>query len=77
MYLKAGLVHCDLSPFNILYDNNNEPCIIDLGQGVLRDHPRSYDFLKRDIQNIVSYFKKYQIHDDPHKIYKEITGKIW
>jgi len=76
MYLNAGLVHCDLSSFNILY-HNKEPCIIDLGQGILRDHPRSYDFLKRDIQNIVSYFKKYQIHDDPHKIYKEITGKIW
>ncbi|OYT29703.1 serine protein kinase RIO [Thermoplasmatales archaeon ex4572_165] len=76
MYLKAELVHCDLSPFNILY-HNNEPCIIDLGQGVLRDHPRSYEFLKRDIQNIISYFKKYQIHEDPHKIYQEITGKKW
>ena len=76
MYLKAGLVHCDLSSFNILY-HNNEPNIIDLGQGVLRDHPLSNDFLKRDIQNIVSYFKKYQIHEDAHKIYQEITGKIW
>jgi len=76
MYLKAGLVHSDLSPFNILY-YKNEPCIIDLGQGVLRDHPLSYDFLKRDIENIVSYFKKYQINEDSHKIYQEITGKKW
>jgi RIO kinase 1 len=76
MYSKVSLVHSDLSPFNILYFKH-KPFIIDLGQGVLTDHPNAHEFLKRDIQNIVSFFKKYQIIEDPKKIYQRITSKKW
>ena len=73
MYHKARLVHADLSPFNILiYDN--KPYIIDLGQGVLLDHPSAQEFLKRDIYNIVSYFRKYNIKKNWEEIYKKIIG---
>jgi len=72
MYQKAHLVHCDLSPYNILVFNNTY-YIIDLGQGVLLDHPQSKVFLKRDIENITTYFKKYQITEDPIKIYNKIV----
>jgi len=72
MYKKAGLVHADISSFNILIYKNN-PYIIDLGQAVLIDHPNSNDFLKRDISNIVNYFKKYNIKADIEQIYNKIT----
>jgi len=76
MYKKAKLVHSDMSAFNVLmYDN--KPYLIDLGQGVLLEHPRAYEFLKRDIYNIVSYFKKFNIKADEKQIYMDITKKEW
>jgi len=73
MYNKAELVHGDISAYNILI-HKNKPYLIDLGQGVLTEHPNALDFLKRDIQNIVKYFKKYNIKADENKIYKKITN---
>lgn len=57
LYNRAGLVHADLSEFNILYDRE-EPIIIDMGQSVTLDHPMARKFLERDISNIAHYFKK-------------------
>lgn len=74
MYQQANLVHSDLSPFNVLI-HQKRPYIIDLGQGVLLDHPSSDAFLKRDIRSIVSHFKKYDIHEDENNIYNSITRK--
>ena len=60
MYTEAELVHSDLSAFNVLI-YRKRPYLIDLGQGVLLEHPNAHEFLKRDIYNIVHYFKKYDI----------------
>jgi RIO kinase 1 len=78
MYNKIRLVHSDLSPYNILY-HNKKPYLIDLGQAVLLDHPKSIFFLKRDINNIVRYFKKYDIIANEKQIFNDITlpvGKV-
>jgi RIO kinase 1 len=56
LYHRAGLVHADLSEFNVLYDG--EPVIIDMGQSVTLDHPMARKFLERDIFNLAHYFKK-------------------
>jgi RIO kinase 1 len=74
MYKKAELVHSDISAFNILYFKK-KPYLIDLGQGVLLEHPNALEFLKRDLTNIVKFFKKYNILADADKIYKEIINK--
>jgi len=74
MYKKAELVHSDLSAFNVLI-HRKHPYLIDLGQGVLLEHPQAQEFLKRDIHNIVNYFKKYNIRRDENVIYKNITKK--
>lgn len=62
---KAGLVHADLSEFNILIQDAGtrkaRPRIIDVGQGVLRNHPMSMEFLTRDIKNFTAYFKRQQL----------------
>ena len=74
MYNKAELVHGDISAFNVLM-HGNQPYLIDLGQGVLLEHPNALEFLKRDIHNIVSYFKKFNIQADENKIYNDIIKK--
>ena len=74
MYRKAGLVHGDISAYNVLI-HENKPYIIDLGQGVLNEHPNALDYLKRDIHNIVNYFKKFGIRADEDKIFEKITKK--
>lgn len=56
LHNRAGLVHADLSEFNILYDG--EPVLIDMGQAVTLDHPNAMEFLKRDISNLVRFFRE-------------------
>ena len=74
MYNKANLVHGDLSVFNILM-HEDKPYIIDLGQGVLIEHPQADDFLKRDIRNLVKFFNKYNIRADEKQTYNDIVKK--
>lgn len=71
MYKKAGIVHADLSAYNILM-YQDRPYIIDVGQGVLLEHSLSLEFLKRDIHNIVRYFAKYNIKRDEKEIFEQI-----
>lgn len=54
--VKTGLVHSDLSAYNILF--LDKPYIIDFSQAVPLRHPLAKDFLKRDLKNINFYFKK-------------------
>jgi len=68
------LVHADLSAFNILL-YRQKPYIIDVGQAVLLDHPSSSEFLKRDIHNILHYFKKYGIEANEQKLYQHLLKK--
>jgi RIO kinase 1 len=76
MYKKGEMVHGDISAYNVLM-HEDKPYLIDLGQGVLLDHPQSDEFLRRDIHNVVSYFKKFNIKADEKKIYSSITNKPW
>jgi len=71
---KTEIVHADLSPYNVLM-YKDKPYIIDVGQAVLLEHPSAFDFLKRDIHNIVQYFKKYDITKDEQEIFEKLTTK--
>jgi RIO kinase 1 len=74
LYQKARLVHADLSEFNILL-YENEPVIIDMGQSVMLDHPMAREFLRRDIKNIVRYFRKLGVECNEESLLAEITKK--
>lgn len=54
---QAGLVHGDISEYNILI-KDGIPFIIDIGQGVSLGHPKANEFLERDVKNILYYFRK-------------------
>jgi len=56
LYNKAGLVHADLSEYNIFY-YKRKPIIFDFGQAVIKSHPQAEVFLIRDISNILNYFR--------------------
>ncbi|MBI5229197.1 serine protein kinase RIO [Candidatus Micrarchaeota archaeon] len=70
---SAGLVHGDLSQYNILACGE-EPYFIDLGQGVLSEHPRAEEFLERDVRNILAYFGKQGIKKDFNETLAVIKG---
>ncbi len=54
---KRGLVHADLSEYNILM-HHSKPYFIDMGQAVVLRHPNAEQFLERDVENILNYFAK-------------------
>lgn len=54
--LKAGIIHTDLSAYNILF--YDKPYLIDFSQAVPLEHQSAQEFLKRDIKNVNSYFQK-------------------
>lgn len=76
MYRIAGLVHADLSEYNIMV-YKGEPVIIDVSQSVTLEHPMATYFLIRDIRNIVRYFnEKARIKTHTlDELYEIITGK--
>jgi RIO kinase 1 len=57
MYQKAGLVHGDLSEYNMLYQKGLL-YFIDVSQSVEHEHPRALDFLRMDCKNVTDYFRK-------------------
>jgi RIO kinase 1 len=73
--VKAGLIHGDLSAYNILL--SDEPYFIDFSHGTTLKSQLASEMLKRDIKNVNSYFSKLNIPlKDPKKIYKGLNQII-
>ncbi|MFQ6012372.1 MAG: serine protein kinase RIO [Thermoplasmata archaeon] len=53
---QAGLVHGDLSEFNLLFWRGL-PYIIDVGQAVPLGHPRAEEWFRRDMKNLARYLR--------------------
>ncbi len=69
---KAGLVHADLSAYNIVV--GDRPYLLDFAQGVIRYHPHFYAFLERDVRNVLAFFERFGISRDPAKVLVWIKG---
>ena len=73
LYVEAGLVHSDMSEYNILI-RNGEPVVIDMAQAVTPEHPNAGEFLERDIKNVVTFFSKRDVKCDESYMLEYITG---
>ncbi len=71
---RAGLVHADLSSFNIL-NFDEKPVFIDFSQCVPINSPRAQEFLQRDIRNVLAFFRKIKVYDDEERIIRLINNK--
>ncbi len=62
---SAGLVHGDLSEYNIIL-HGEELVVIDLGQAVTVHHQNSREFLERDCHNVAAFFRRQglEVEDD-------------
>jgi RIO kinase 1 len=70
---KAGLVHADLSAFNIL-NFDERPVFIDFSQCSTIKNISASEFLTRDVKNITVFFRKLGLKLDEEKIMKEILN---
>ncbi|MGV8087312.1 MAG: RIO1 family regulatory kinase/ATPase [Candidatus Woesearchaeota archaeon] len=73
---KVGLIHGDLSPFNIL-NHNEEPVFIDFSQSTMTTADNAKELIMRDVKNIAIYFRKFFTitEEDELKAYNKIVGK--
>ncbi|TWG96817.1 RIO kinase 1 [Nocardioides sp. J9] len=71
---RAGLVHGDLSPYNLLAAGDRL-VVIDLPQLVdLVGNPQGFDFLLRDCTNVCSWFARRGLEVDPQELYAELVA---
>jgi RIO kinase 2 len=71
---QAGVIHADLSEYNILLENG-KCVIIDWPQWMEVSHPNAGVILERDISNILAFFvRKYKLECDPGEALRCVTG---
>lgn len=74
LWKRAKLVHADLSEFNVFKTPTGD-VLFDMGSAVLSSHPQSGEYLKRDVANMVRFFRKRGIGEkSPDEWVVEITG---
>jgi len=74
LHAKGRLIHADLSEFNI-FKTEAERILFDMGSAVLTSHPQANEFLKRDVSNMVRFFRKRGVFEkDVDSWMKEITS---
>lgn len=72
---RGGLVHGDLSGFNIL-NCDDEPVFIDFSQSTTTKSDGWKELLQRDLVNVATFFKKQGIEEDAEKLYVEVLKEI-
>lgn len=74
LYRDARLVHGDFSAYNI-FKTDSGLVLFDLGSAVDLKHPRSEEFLKRDISNITSFFVRRGLTvKNPIDVYESVVS---
>lgn len=74
LWKKARLVHADFSEFNV-FKTEKEDVLFDMGSAVLTSHPQAREFLKRDVANMVRFFRKRgYFRMDAERLLKEVMS---
>jgi len=73
---RIGAAHGDLSPYNVLV-HRGRLVLIDLPQAVdLVGNPRGFDFLRRDCENICTWFASRGVAADPALLYDDLLCSL-
>jgi len=76
-YLKAGIIHADLSEYNIILKPDMHVLIIDWPQYVTREHPNAQQLLMRDLKNVLQFFeRKRMLKVEFDKALMYVTGNV-
>jgi len=74
-YLKASVVHADLSEYNVILKPDTHILIIDWPQYVTKEHPNAQQLLTRDVENILRFFRrKHMIKAELEENLAYVTG---
>jgi RIO kinase 1 len=74
---SAGLVHADLSAYNLLWWQERL-VVIDLPQAVeFTTNTDAYDLLHRDITNVGGWFTRHGVLSDPEALYADLLALAW
>ncbi len=71
---RQGLVHGDLSAFNVL-DKEGEPVFIDFSQAMPRTSPHAKEYLRRDLVNLQAYFARFDAAFDVDAAFERILAR--
>lgn len=75
-FLNAGVVHGDLSEYNVILKPDMRILIIDWPQFVRRDHPNAEELLRRDVKNVLVFFtRKFKVKVRLDNAYDFVSGK--
>jgi RIO kinase 1 len=73
----AGLVHADLSAYNLLWWGERL-VVIDLPQAVeFTTHPDAFELLRRDLENVGDWFARRGVALDLDAAYAELVSLAW
>ncbi len=73
LYQEAGLIHSDLSEYNVMLTPN--PVLIDLSMGTDSRNPMADELLMRDLTNLVRYFRRIGLKtQEPADLFADIKG---
>lgn len=77
-FRDVGIVHGDLSEFNIMIDlDKGEPYIIDWPQWVPRNSVGALDLLRRDVLNVTRYFtRRFNLDVDFEEVFEYVTEGV-
>jgi RIO kinase 2 len=75
-YLKAHVIHADLSEYNIILKPDGHILIIDWPQYVMTYHANAEDLLERDLKNVLTFFnRKFNVRVAVKVACDYVTGK--
>lgn len=76
-FARAGIVHGDLSPYNVLVWEGRL-WFIDLPQAVpVLEAPSAIDFLHRDCSNLGEWFVRKGFRSDPEELFVEVLNEVF
>jgi RIO kinase 2 len=75
-YLRAHVIHADLSEYNVILKPDMHVLIIDWPQYVMADHPNAEQLLLRDVRNVLCFFsRRFGLEVKVKEAFDYVSGK--